>query len=157
LIAHGLDKTIPLSDDTREYLLNQLSLTFPGGEKDRARGPGRSADDNEIRDRWIAGTVNLIHDRCELDVIRGSASRDKGINVSVCSVVAAVLPEFFGNKAPASERRVYDIYKKCKRQKTAYDVPKIIAQAHELGKLGLRAIELHNESLRKNSPKRSRK
>jgi hypothetical protein len=67
LIAHGLDKNFPLSDDARELALNSLLDHWSFG-KDQAhtRARGRSANDNEIRDRWIAGTVDYIVDRCGL-------------------------------------------------------------------------------------------
>jgi hypothetical protein len=148
LIAHGLDKNFALSDGTREFLLDSLNRDFFDEARTHTRTRGRNANDNEIRNRWIAGTVNLIVDKCGLDTTRGQASRDKATNVSACRVVAEVLSEFFGKKAPA-ERTVEDIWRKCRKHKTAYNVLEIFAGACRLGKLGIRAVELHNAYLRK--------
>jgi hypothetical protein len=147
LIAHGLDKNLPLSDDARE-LLESLNRNFFAEDRKQTRPRGRGTNENEIRDRWIAGMVDLIVDKCGLDATRGQASRDKGTNVSACRVVAKVLPELLGNKALA-ERRVEDIWRKCRKRKTAYNVLETFAGALRLGELGLRAVELHNAYLRK--------
>jgi hypothetical protein len=148
LVAHGLDKNFPLSDETREFLLESVDRDFSDEARTRTRTRGRNANDNEIRNRWIAGTVNLIVDKCGLDTTRSQASRDKATNVSACRVVAEVLQEFLGNNAPA-ERTVEDIWRKCRKHKTAYDVLESFAQACRLAELGFRVIELHDAYLRK--------
>jgi hypothetical protein len=139
LIAHGLDKNFPLPDDTREYLLSLLDREPP---ERRAKGRGRW-NPTEIRDRWIAGVVNHIAHKCGLHATRGEASA----NVSACGVVAMVLREF--RKKGLSERRVCDIYLKCKKRGTAYDVSAILARVKTLGELQFRAKELRDTYLRK--------
>jgi hypothetical protein len=148
LVAHGLDKNFALSDETREFLLQSLDRDFFDEVRTRTRTRGRNANDNEKRNRWIAGTVNLIVDKCGLDTTRGQASRDKATNVSACCIVAEVLRDFLGSKAPA-ERTVEDIWKKCRKHKTSYNVLEIFAGACRLAELGFRSIELHDAYLRK--------
>jgi hypothetical protein len=150
LIAHGLDKNFPLSDNLREYLLNLCLLKFPDAEKERARRTrGRSPNENEIRDRWIAGTINFIVDRCGLHAGRSAASRDKGTNTSACTIVAEVLREFVGKDAPEERTIQENIYPKCTKQKTAYNVPETFAKLRMLLELASHADELHDKHLRK--------
>jgi hypothetical protein len=150
LIAHGLDKNIPLSDNACKYLLDLGLSKFPDAEQDRARRTrGRIPNENQIRDRWIAGTIDFIVDRCGLHAGRGSASRDKGTNISACCVVAEVLREFFGKDAPEERTIQENIYPKCTKQKTAYNVPQTFAGIRRLSELAFHAAELHNKYLHK--------
>jgi hypothetical protein len=134
LIAHGSDKNLPLSDQTREFLLECLRRDWLDEPRTRPRTRGRNANDNENRNRWIAGTVNLIVAISGLDTTRGQASRDKATNVSACSIVAEVLRELLGNKAPA-ERTVEGIWRKCRKYKTAFDVPGILAGIYRVAEV----------------------
>jgi hypothetical protein len=66
LVAHGLDKNFALSDETCEFLLESLDRDLFDEAWTHTRSRGRNSNDNEIRNRWIAGTVNLIVDKCGL-------------------------------------------------------------------------------------------
>jgi hypothetical protein len=131
LIAHGLDKNFPLSDQTREFLLECLHRDWLDEPRTCPRTRGRKYNYNENSNRWIAGTVNLIVDICGLDATRNQASRDKATNESACSIVAKVLGEFLENKAPA-ERTVEVIWKNCRKHKTAYDVLEVFEGTRRL-------------------------
>jgi hypothetical protein len=138
LLRHGLDKNFPLSDQTREFLLECLHREWLDKRRTRprTREEGRNDNDNKIRDRWIAGTVNYIVDKSGLDATRCQESRHNETNVSACRIVAEVLRlrEFLGNRAPA-ERTVENIWRKCRKDKTAIDVPGFFKGIYRLAEL----------------------